>query len=85
MSQNTDTDEDLSIVNDEEVDSSQVIKDEKARVSLLDNAIASILKDKIVMKDGGVSVNMTPKELRDITAAQKDLNEMRRKTFGFGE
>ena len=90
MAQSTDTDDDdkdLELTNAEHTDPKELLSNEQKRISLLDSAIASIIKEKIVVgADGkGMEVKLSSKEIRDLTAAQKDLNEMRRKNTGLGE
>lgn len=81
-----DDDKDLSLTDEQPFDATDLLTKEQKRITLLDTAIAGIISEKIsIDAEGKTKVSLSSKEIRDLSAAQKDLNEMRRKNAGFGE
>lgn len=64
----------------------KILGDEAERITLLDNAVAGVIRDKISQApDGTIKINLTPSEIDALTRAQANINEMRRKNAGLGE
>lgn len=81
-----DDEKDLSLTDEQPFDATDLLSKEQKRITLLDTAIAGIISEKITVdSEGKTKVTLSSKEIRDLSAAQKDLNEMRRKNAGFGE
>jgi len=66
-------------------DVNEVLKDEGKRITLLENVVQGFINQSMAIGEDSVTVKMSSKEIRDVTAASKDLQAMKRLNRGIND
>lgn len=81
----TNIDDDIEALTPDDLDSlKESLSSEGKRIGTLETMVSTFIRSKMEVAPDGktVKLTMSSKEIRDITAAQKDLFDMRRKNSG---
>ena len=57
-------------------------EEEKKKIAFLENLLKAIYRDKVVSEGESVKVSLSPKDMRDLIAAESELMALKRRVYG---